>query len=261
MGLLGDPVAHSRSPMMQNAAFTALGLDWVFVAFPAPARRGGPAVRALLDLGIAGLNVTMPHKADAATVCDDLSLDAERLGAVNTVVADPGAGRLTGHNTDGQGFLRALADEGIDPAGARFLVLGAGGAARAIALALGAIGASVTVAARRPEQARAAAALGNGTAVELTDAVIEECDVLVNATPVGMKGEPPTVDAGRLGPGQFVYDTVYPVETPLLVQARERGVPCAGGIGMLVHQGALAFRLWTGHDAPLDVMRAAAHEA
>jgi shikimate dehydrogenase len=261
VGLLGDPVAHSRSPAMQNAAFGALGLDWVFVALPAPAGRGGPAVRALLDLGIAGLNVTMPHKADAAIACDDLSLDAERLGAVNTVVADRRAGRLVGHNTDGEGFLRALADEGVDPAEVRCLVLGAGGAARAIALALGGTGASVTVAARRLEAARAAAALGDGKAVELADAVVEECDVLVNATPVGMGGEPPPIDAGRLRPGQFVYDTVYPVETPLLARAREQGIACAGGIGMLVHQGALAFRLWTGRDAPLDVMRAAAHDA
>ncbi|MBA2327472.1 MAG: shikimate dehydrogenase [Actinobacteria bacterium] len=258
MGVVGDPVAHSRSPAMQNAAFAALGLDWVFVAFPAPEGHGRAAVRAVLDLGIAGLNVTMPHKADAAAACDDLSTEAERLGAVNTVVADPDAVRLAGHNTDGEGFLRALADEGIDPTGRRCLVLGAGGAARAIALALGGVGASVTVAARRLDAARAAATLADGNAVELANVVVDECDVLVNATPLGMHGEPPPIDATRLRSGQFVYDTVYPAETPLLVAARQQGVACAGGMGMLVHQGALSFRLWTGSDAPLDVMRAAA---
>jgi shikimate dehydrogenase len=258
VGLLGDPVAHSRSPAMQNAAFAALGLDWVFVAFPAPAGHGRAAVRAILDLGIAGLNVTMPYKADAAAACDELSPAAERLGAVNTIVADPEAGRLAGHTTDGDGLLRALADEGVDPAGVRCLVLGAGGAARAIAHALGGVGASVTVAARRLEAGREAAALAGGNAVELADAPVEDSDVLINATPVGMHGEPPPIDTTRLRPDQFVYDTVYPGETPLLAAARERGLACAGGIGMLVHQGALAFRLWTGRDAPLDVMRAAA---
>ncbi|MGQ0804048.1 MAG: shikimate dehydrogenase [Actinomycetota bacterium] len=258
MGLLGDPVAHSRSPAMHNAAFAALGLDWVFVAFAAPAGQGRAAVRAMLDLGITGLNVTMPHKADAATACDELSAEAASLGAVNTVVADPDAGTLAGHNTDGEGFLRALADEGVDVKGARVLVLGAGGTARAIALALGGAGGSVTVAARRLDVARAAATLADGNAVELGEAVVDEWDVLVNATPLGMHGEEPPIDARRLRPGQFVYDTVYPAETPLLAIAREQGVACAGGISMLVHQGALAFRLWTGRDAPLDVMRAAA---
>jgi shikimate dehydrogenase len=258
VGLLGDPVAHSRSPAMHNAAFAALALDWVFVAFPAPAGRGRAAVRATLDLGIAGLNVTMPYKGDAAVACDDLTPTAKQLGAVNTVVADPDVGRLTGDNTDGPGFLAALADERIEVTGARVLVLGAGGAARAIALALGEAGAAVTVAARRRDAAHAAAELAGGNQVELTEAAVEECDVLVNATPLGMHGEPPPIDATRLRPGQFVYDTIYPAETPLLASARAHGVACAGGIGMLVHQGALAFRLWTGRDAPLDVMRAAA---
>ncbi len=230
MGLLGDPVAHSRSPAMQNAAFAALGLDWVFVAFPSPAGRGRAAVRAVLDLGLAGLNVTMPHKPDAADACDDLSDEAGQLGVVNTVVADHEQGRLTGHNTDGDGFLRALANEAIGVAGARVLVLGAGGAARAIALASGRAGASVTVAARRIDAARDAAALAGGEAVELSDINVGQHDV---------------------------YETVYPVETPLLVAARERGIGCAGGVGMLVHQGALAFQLWTGREAPLDAMWAA----
>lgn len=258
--LIGDPVAHSRSPAMHSAAFEALGLDWVFVAFCVARGQGGAATRAAGTLGLAGLNVTMPHKADAARACDDLGVEATALGAANTVVITED-GRLVGHNTDGAGFLAALADEGVDPTGSRCLVLGAGGAARAIALALGAAGASVTVAARRDSAAADAARLAGGDGVELADAPVEEFEVVVNATPLGMQGEPPPFDAGRLRPGQFVYDTVYPAETPLLAAARRRGVASASGLGMLVHQGALAFELWTGLPAPLDVMRRAALDA
>ncbi|MGH8986682.1 MAG: shikimate dehydrogenase family protein, partial [Acidimicrobiia bacterium] len=146
-GVIGDPVEHSRSPAMHNAAFTALGLDWVYVAFHVPAGSGATAVRAVLDLGLVGLNATMPHKSAAASACDHLASEASTLDAVNTVVVD--GDRLIGHNTDGAGFLRALADEGVAVDGKRCLVLGAGGAARAITLALGVAGAIVTVAARR----------------------------------------------------------------------------------------------------------------
>jgi len=241
---------------MHNAAFAALGLDWLYVAFPVPTGRGAAAVRSVLDLGLGGLNVTMPHKSAAASACDDLASEASTLDAVNTVVVD--GGRLIGHNTDGEGFLRALADEGVAVDGQCCLVLGAGGAARAITLALGTSGATVTVAARHEEAARATARLADGHATTLAAAAIDECDVLVNATPLGMHGEPPPFDPTRLRRGQFVYDTVYPTETPFLEAARERGVAAAGGLGMLVHQGALSFELWTGRTAPVDVMRAAA---
>ena len=244
---------------MHNAAFAALGLDWVYVAFHTPAARGDAAVRAALDLGLAGLNVTMPHKDAAAAACDDLAPEAATLGAVNTVVVDDR--RLVGHSTDGPGFLRALDDEGLAVDGKRVLVLGAGGAARAIVLALVQAGAMVTVAARRDDAARAAARLAGGHSTVLDDAPFDDCDLLVNATPLGMRGEAPPFDPTRLQRGQFVYDTVYPGETPLLVAARERGVAATGGLGMLVHQGALSFELWTGRAAPVDVMRAAALDA
>ena len=257
VGVIGDPVGHSRSPAMHNAAFDALGLDWVYVAFPVGRGDGTAAVRAVTTLGLAGLNVTMPHKADAAAACDDLASEAAALGAVNTVVNADGA--LVGHSTDGDGFLRALDDEGIEVAGRRVLVIGAGGAARAITHALGRVGADVTVAARRPEAARSAAALAPGSeAVGLGGIAVEGFDVVVNATPLGMEGEAPPFDTAELHTGQFVYDTVYPVETPLLREARARGLRAAGGLGMLVHQGALSFSLWTGIEPRLDVMRAAA---
>jgi shikimate dehydrogenase len=257
VGIIGDPVAHSRSPAMHNAAFDSLGLDWVYVAFPVARGDGAAAVRAIETLGLAGLNVTMPHKADAAAACDDLAPEAAALGAVNTVVnAD---GTLVGHSTDGDGFLRALDDERITPAGQRILVLGAGGAARAITHALGRVGAHVTVAARRPDAARSAASLApDGDGVGLDGIAVEDFDVIVNATPLGMEGEDPPFDTAKLHNGQFVYDTVYPVETPLLLEARARGLRAAGGLGMLVHQGALSFSLWTDVEPPLDVMRAAA---
>jgi shikimate dehydrogenase len=257
--VIGDPVEHSRSPAMHNAAFAALGLDWVYVAFRTAPDRGEAAVRAVLDLGLSGLNVTMPHKAPAAAACDELAPEAGVLGAVNTVVVE--RDRLVGHNTDGSGFLHALADESVAVDAKQCLVLGAGGAARAIALALADAGAVVTVAARRVDAARAAADLARGAAVAMAEAPIEECDVLVNATPLGMRDEAPPFDAERLRSGQFVFDTVYPGETPLLEAARAAGATAAGGLGMLVHQGALAFRLWTGRAAPVEVMRAAALDA
>jgi len=257
VGVIGDPVEHSRSPAMHNAAFVALDFDWVYVAFPVAGGGGAAAVRAVPTLGLAGLNVTMPHKPDAASACDELTPEAAALGAVNTVVNADGS--LVGHSTDGDGFLRALDDEGVTIVGRRALVVGAGGAGRAIAHALGRVGAAVTVAARRATAGRDAAALApDGIATGLTDIDVEPFDVIVNATPLGMRGEPPPFDAGRLHPGQFVFDTVYPAVTPLLVEARARGLQAAGGLGMLVHQGALSFSLWTGTTPPLEVMRAAA---
>jgi len=257
VGVIGDPVGHSRSPAMHNAAFDALGLDWVYVAFPVARGDGAAAVRAVVRLGLAGLNVTMPHKADAAAACDDLAPAAAALGAVNTVVNADDV--LIGHSTDGDGFVRALDDEGIELSGQRALVVGAGGAGRAITHALGRASALVTVAARRPEAARSAASLApDGVAVGLDGLSVEGFEVIVNATPLGMDGETPPFDTAKLHAGQFVYDTVYPVETPLLREARARGLRAAGGLGMLVHQGALSFSLWTGVAPPLDVMRAAA---
>jgi shikimate dehydrogenase len=257
VGVIGDPVVHSRSPAMHNAAFAALGLDWVYVAFPVAGGDGPAAVRAVTALGLAGLNVTMPHKADAAAACDDLAPEAAALGAVNTVVNAGGA--LVGHSTDGDGFLRALDDEGVAVSGRRCLVLGAGGAARAITHALGRAGADVIVAARRPEAGRAAAALApDAVATGLDELAVDGFDVIVNATPVGMHGEPTPFDPAQLHAGQFVFDTVYPADTPLLREARARGLRAAGGLGMLVHQGALSFSLWTGTEPPLDIMRAAA---
>ena len=271
VGVIGDPVAHSLSPTLHNAAFEALGLDWIYVAFPVARGRGAEAVAAVSALGLAGLNVTMPHKEDVAGACAELSADAATLRSVNTVVGRPGGG-IFGDSTDGPGFLDALADEGIAVEGRPVLVLGAGGAARAVVLALGRAGASVTVAARRPEAAESAAALAPGAGAVPLGALATPSGpsasgavdpatfaVVVNATPLGMSGgDALPVDAEALHAGQAVVDLVYhPADTPLLTAARARGARSVNGLGMLLHQAARSFTLWTDEPAPLDAMRAA----
>jgi shikimate dehydrogenase len=259
VGVIGDPVAHSLSPTLHNAAFAALGLDWVYVAFPVPRGRGADAVAAVPTLGLAGLNVTMPHKEDAASACDELTPDAAALRSVNTVVAQPD-GRTLGDSTDGPGFLDSLSDESIAVAGQPVLVLGAGGAARAVILALGRAGAEVTVAARRPDAAEWAAALVPGartTAIGAADP--SGFAVVVNATPLGMSGgDPLPIQPEALHSGQAVVDLVYhPADTPLLTAARAQGAVAVNGLGMLLHQAAHSFTLWTGDVAPVEAMRVA----
>jgi shikimate dehydrogenase len=260
--VIGTPIRHSLSPALYNAAYDALGLDWLFVAFDVPAGRGAAAVEAVRTLGLVGLSVTMPHKEDAAGACDVLTDDAAALRSVNSVrVTDDG--QLAGDSTDGEGFRRALVEAGHDPAGRPVLVLGAGGAARAVVLALARAGCDVQVAARRPEAAAAAVALAPGTrAVEWADreAAVASVDVLVQATPIGMGADGATpVQPGALRPGLVVADLVYhPLETPLLAAARAAGAVAVDGLGMLVHQAALQVEAWSGRDAPLAAMYAAA---
>jgi len=255
--VIGDPGRHSRSPAIHNAAYAASGLDWVFVALEVAEGRGFDAVRALPVLGIAGLSVTMPHKADAARACDELTADATALEVVNTVVLRPD-GSLWGDSTDGEGLLRSLAGTGLDVGGRSVLVVGAGGAARASVLALGRAGARVTVAARRSNTATAAAGLSPGAEVVALDAVKGgDFEVVINATPLGMGGEPLPIDPP--GTGQWAVDLVYhPAVTPFLAAAEAAGAEVVGGIGMLVHQAALGFEAMTGHPAPLEAMQAAA---
>jgi shikimate dehydrogenase len=259
--VIGDPVGHSLSPTIQNAAFAHCGLDWIYVAFPVATGEGAAAIDAVRTLQIAGLNVTMPHKETVAAACDELTPDAKLLGAVNTVWRRHD-GVIVGDSTDGEGFVRSLREDGADPAGRRVLVLGAGGASRSVVLALGRVGARVTIAARRVSAAEATAALApDAVAVDMADIAdaLAGAEIIVNVTPLGMRGEPPPFDVAQLRPGQFVADTVYhPMETPLLAGARERGIAGTNGLGMLIHQAALAFERWTGVDAPVDVMRSAA---
>lgn len=260
-GVIGDPVRHSLSPAIHNAAFAETNLDWVFVAFPVPAGEARVALDGVRALGIDGLSVTMPHKEAVAGAVDRLAPTARALGAVNTVVRE--GSELVGHNTDGDGFLDALrADEGFDAAGTRCAVLGAGGAARAVVLALSRAGAAdIAIVNRTEANAARAAVLGGPCArVAAVDAV-RDADLVVNATPIGMPslavGSPLTPE--QLRAGQLVVDLIYvPPVTPLMDAAKVAGAHAVSGLGMLVHQAAHAFRLWTGHDAPLPAMSAAA---
>jgi len=263
-GVIGDPVRHSLSPSLHNAAYRALGLDWVYVAFAVPDGAAADALTAMRALGLAGLSVTMPHKTVVASLCDTLSPAAASLRSVNTVTPAPD-GRLAGDSTDGAGFLRALADAGARAAGCDALVLGGGGAARAVAFALAYDGARVAVAARRPSAAADAAALAGGAAISWDDRAdaAAKAELVVNATPVGMAGDLALpLPAEVLGAGQVVVDLVYePRETPLLAAARARGARVVPGLGMLVHQAALQVERWTGRAAPIDAMRAAVDQA
>jgi shikimate dehydrogenase len=261
--VIGDPVRHSLSPVLHNAAYAALGLDWAYVAFEVPAGGAPGALDAMRALGLAGMSVTMPHKEAVAAACDELGDDAAQLRSANTVSWAPGR-RLRGDSTDGDGFVRALRAAGHDPAGARALVVGAGGAARAVALALARAGATVSLAARRPEAAAAAAgAAGAGVGVvpwPERQAASLAADLVVDATSVGMGGGDEVVVAPA--PGRVYADLVYhPLDTALLRAARRCGAGAVDGLGMLVHQAALQVERWTGREAPLAEMRAAAERA
>jgi shikimate dehydrogenase len=259
-GVIGDPVRHSLSPRLHNAAYRALDLDWVFAAFEVPDGGAPAALEAARVFGFVGLSVTMPHKTAMAALCDELAPDAAALRSVNTVTLQAD-GRSTGHSTDGDGFLRSLHDAGVEVSGRRALVLGAGGAARAVVRALGVAGATVEVAARRADAAGVAVALAGGTAVDWDDraAAATAAGIIVNATPLGMAGDQTLpLPAGVMGKDLVVVDLVYePLETPLLAAARSAGARAVSGLGMLVHQAALQVELWSGRPAPVEAMRAA----
>ena len=262
VGVMGWPVAHSLSPVIHNAAFVALALDWVYVPLPVHPEQLSVALVGLGALRFAGANVTMPHKTAVADLIDDLSDDARRLRAVNTIVSD--GQFLRGENTDAPGFDRFLRrDAAFDPSGCSALIFGAGGAARACALALARGGAeSLTVAAREPARVAdlAAAVDGLGTtvrAIAFDEAADVGAELVVNATPLGAREE--LLPIPRIGPDALVIDLLYqPVVTPLQTQARAVGALVFGGLGLLLHQAALSFELWTGQQPPLEVMSAAA---
>jgi shikimate dehydrogenase len=270
--VIGDPVRHSLSPSLHNAAFAALGLDWVYVAFHVPGGSGMSAVEAMRTLGLAGLSVTMPHKADVVAGVDRLGSVATRLGVVNTISWARSSDReLVGESTDGAGFIDALkGDEGFDPAGRRCVVLGAGGAGRSVTLALADAGAgSVTVVGRKPDAAQQCAELAGAAGSSAEPGRLEEAvaaaDLLVNATPVGMAagdGLPFGMKSEWLQSSHFVADLIYaPARTPLVIEARARGAASVNGLGMLIHQAGRQVEVWTGRPAPLEAMSAAALSA
>jgi len=247
-GVLGFPVGHSRSPAMMNAAFAELGLDWRYLALPVPPQRFAETVRALAGSGYRAANVTIPHKVAALELAGELSDAARAIGAVNTLTLHEGGG-IAGDNTDAAGLLDALGE----PPPATALVLGAGGAARAAIWALAEAGARVTVWNRTPGRARALAEeLGVGAAERPGQA-----EVLVNATSVGLRPHD-SLDGLPLVDARVVVDLVYgDVPTPFARWAEERGARLVDGLEVLVRQGARSLTLWTGREAPVDVMRRA----
>lgn len=287
VGIIGRPVAHSLSPLMHNRAFAHLGLDWVYVPFEVEEDALGPAIAGLKALSVRGVNVTIPYKTAVMPFVDRLAPAAAAVGAVNTIINR--RGQLVGDNTDGIGFIRSLTDEAnFDPAGARVLVLGAGGAARAIAVELARHGAErIAIANRTEARARELAEVveRHGAAVTALDlepgrlaSVLESADLLVQTTPLGLSGNTVNtvadqdgapagdtglpVDADLLRPPLLVADIVYtPIETPLLNAAGRNGCAILPGWGMLLYQGVEAFERWTETAAPVDVMRAGLLEA
>jgi shikimate dehydrogenase len=263
-GVLGHPVSHSRSPEMQNAAFAAAGLDATYVALPVAPDRLGEAVAGAHALGFHGLNVTVPHKQAAAALCATVDGIAGDVGAVNTLRRS--AQGWEGFNTDAPACLTLLEAAGVGK-GARALLVGAGGAARAAAWALVRAGASVRIVARRPEAARElATAFGPATApgaaipqaARWDDLGIESsaADVVVNGTSIGLPGHEQEIPGLRLRKGQVAVDFVYG-DTALAQAARAAGARLVTGEQLLVRQGALAFTLWTGRPAPEAAMAAA----
>ena len=247
-GVLGFPVAHSRSPQMMNAAFAELGLDWRYLKLPVPPDRFEETVRALPGSGYRGVNVTIPHKLAAHDLADELSDTAGAIGAVNTLTFGEN-GRIAGDNTDAGGLLDALGE----PLPPTALVLGAGGAARAAAWALAHAGADVTVWNRTPKGAAELAGALGVAASERPGAA----ELLVNATSVGLRPAD-SLDGLPLVDAEVVVDLVYGAgQTPFARWAEERGARLVDGLEVLVRQGARSLRLWTGQVPPVDSMRRA----
>ncbi len=271
-GLLGSPVAHSLSPAMHNFSFEVLGIDAVYLAFDVGQEKLGQTVRVFRDLNTYGFNLTMPVKKKVMEYLDDISEAAQLIGAVNTVVNENG--KLVGHNTDGVGYVACVRAHGFEPKGSEVTMFGAGGAACAAAVQLALEGAkALHLVSRRSRSWDAARDLADrisrrtSCAADLTDLedtgslreLIGKSSLLVNATSVGMaphEDQSLIRDLSMLHPGLIVSDVIYnPRTTKLMRQAREAGLKSIGGLGMLLYQGAEAFRLWTGQQMPVEQVK------
>ncbi len=267
LGIIGHPVRQSLSPLMQNAALHACGLDYVYVPFEVFPEALGAAVRGLKALGVAGFNVTIPHKVRVMQYLDELDTSAEAAGAVNTVKND--AGRLIGYNTDGDGLIRSLVMEsGFNPHGASVALVGAGGAARGAVAALCRAGVKRIMIANRSTGKAAELVslmaqhfpdtdLALAESFEELEGGLTQVDLLVNTTSLGMNDDAvPCLSLENLPQGAMVYDMVYaPPVTPLLIEAQRLGLRHANGLGMLAAQGELGFTIWTGRIPPSGLMK------
>jgi shikimate dehydrogenase len=268
-GVIGVPIEHTLSPTIHNAAFSHLRLDFVFLAFRVKAADLESALLGMRGLGIHGLNVTMPHKSAVAAYLDEMDSSVKFLGSANTILNK--AGKLSGFNTDGVGALKALRENGVKLSGKKVLLLGAGGAAKAIAFAFAQEVGELVVLNRATEKAKELAERLTGTLGKevVGDALtqdtlaenLQDSDVLINATSIGMnpKSNQRIVPPQLLRSDMTVMDIVYnPVETKLAIDAQAAGAKVVSGVEMLIYQGAVSFEIWTGHSAPVEVMRKAA---
>jgi len=267
-GVIGDPVEHTLSPAMHNAAFNHLKLDFIYVAFRVKKEELGNAMNGVRSLGIHGLNVTMPHKNSVINYLDEIDPAAKFIDAVNTVLNDQG--KLTGFNTDGVGAIKALKENDVDPGGKKLLLLGAGGAANAIAFHAAQEVEELVILNRTAEKAKKLAEIlggrfkkrikGNSLSANRAKEELTDSDILINATSVGMH---PNINQSLVRPEWVrpdlcVMDIVYdPIETRLVKDARSRGAKVISGVEMLIYQGAASFEIWTDHPAPIRVMKEA----
>lgn len=256
-GLFGYPVEHSLSPAMHNAAFEALGLNFCYLAFSVPPASLEGAIQCVRVLGFRGVNVTVPHKERVLPLLDEVDDEAAFIGAVNTVVND--GGRLRGYNTDGRGFMKSLEDKGIRADGKEIFVVGAGGASRAICYYLAQVADKMHLCDIDRQKAsdliRDLKRFNDSIFFTEEKVKLTTCDMVINATPLGLNMDDRLpFETDGLFPGQIVVDLIYR-DTPLLSRAREKGCLTVSGLGMLLWQGALAFELWTGKSAPVEIMR------
>jgi shikimate dehydrogenase len=263
-GLFGYPVEHSLSPAMHNAAFEHLNLDYCYVTFSVRPDLLGDAVKAIRALSLSGVNVTVPHKENVIPFLDEISEESSFIGAVNTIKNDNG--KLTGYNTDGKGFMQSLSETGIDIRGKKILIVGAGGASRAIGYYLCKEASEVHLFDVDDKKANSLkehlnklkwnVSLAGARSVKDKD-FFSGIDIIINATPLGLKPDDPMpVDITLIKSSHVVCDLIYK-ETPLLREANKIGCKTMDGLGMLLWQGVFAFEIWTGIIPPVEVMRQA----
>jgi len=269
-GIFGNPIAHTLSPLMHQTAFEALGLPYTYVPFEVQNSALEQATRSLVALGISGINVTIPHKKNIMPFLDEVTPEASQIGAVNTI--ENRSGHLIGHNTDGAGFVASLRDQGVNPDGMTVLMIGAGGAAQGVAIALLAAGISeILILVRDISRGQR---LADHLLLHFTDAKItvksmalgegsfpetEKKILFINTTPLGMKQDDPLpFNPAFIRSEWVVADLIYrPYETPLLLAAKKKGASTVPGLGMLLYQGTLAFEIWTKVKPPIEAMRKA----
>jgi len=261
--VIGDPIQHSLSPGMQNAAFAALGLNCTYIAFRVPANELKESIESLRSIDVSGFNVTVPHKVEVMKHLDELDASAKKVAAVNTVNNIEGIFR--GYNTDIDGFIEPLHRRQIEFDGMLVLVLGAGGAARAVVAALAQERsiAKVVIANRNMQSAEELVRIGSGLGLKCealsllrAQEVSQDCDMIVNATTIGLNNEPSPIDHEHIKKGSIVYDIVYrPVVTDLIENAKYAQATVVYGYEMLIEQGAKAFEIWTGLPAPREAMK------